>query len=176
MRPCRTSMNLLRATASPHHSGVSSARWCYSYLDASRSCLPRFICLAPTLDSLRAHAAVMRLEVYGLGCDCAHQLCCSCCGLRLLNALVMCSSDGAAPVSTRRTRRCRSRLSVGHGCVSLLDRRAVMRLVVSERGCGCVGPACSCHVRGRVRVMVLVLSRRLMLVTAAVNVFLSVGR
>ena len=68
------------------------------------------------------------------------------------------------------------RLSVGRGCVSLVADRAVMRLVVCGRRCGCVGPAYSCRVRRRVRVMVLLLSRRLVLVTAAVDVCLSVGR
>ena len=68
------------------------------------------------------------------------------------------------------------RLSVGRGCVSLLVHRAVMRLVVSGRGWGCVGPAYNCRVRRRVRMMVLLLSRRLLLVTAAVNACLSVGR
>jgi hypothetical protein len=42
-------------------------------------------------------------------------------------------------------------------------------------GCGCVGPACSYRVRRYVRVMVLHLSPSLVLVTAAVNVCLSVG-
>ena len=68
------------------------------------------------------------------------------------------------------------RLSVGLGCVSLLVERAVMRLVVTGRGCGCVGRVRSCHVRRHVLVMVLLLSRRLLLVTAAVNVCLPVGR
>jgi hypothetical protein len=68
------------------------------------------------------------------------------------------------------------RLSVGRGCASLLEHRAVAWLVVSERGCSYVGPACSCHVRGHVSVMVLLLSRRLVLVTAAVNISLAVGR
>ena len=67
------------------------------------------------------------------------------------------------------------RLSVGRGCVSLLADCAGMRLVVSGRGCDCVGLACSCRVRRRVHVMALLLSRRLVLVTAAVNVCLSVG-
>ena len=68
------------------------------------------------------------------------------------------------------------RLSVGRGCGSLVARRAVMRLVVSGRGCGCVGPAYSCHVQCRLCTMVLLLSRRLLLVIATVNVCLSVGR
>ena len=68
------------------------------------------------------------------------------------------------------------RLSVGRGCASLIAHHAVMRLEVSERGCGCVGPACNCHVRRTVRVMELLLSRRVSHVTAAVNVCLSVGR
>ena len=68
------------------------------------------------------------------------------------------------------------RLSVGRGCVSLLVNRAGMRLEVSGRGCGCDSPACSCHVRRRVRVMKLLLYRRLLLVTVPVNVCLSVGR
>ena len=68
------------------------------------------------------------------------------------------------------------RLSVGRGCVSLLVQRAVMWLVVSGRGCDCVGQACSCCVQRRVSVMELPLSRRLVLVTVTVNVCLSVGR
>ena len=68
------------------------------------------------------------------------------------------------------------RLSIGRGCGSLVARRAVMRLAVSGRGCGCVSPAFSCHIWRRVSVMVLLLSRRLVLVTAAVTVCLSVGR
>ena len=68
------------------------------------------------------------------------------------------------------------RLSVGRGCASLLVHGAVMRLVVSGRGYGCVSQAYSCRARRRVRVMVLLLSRRLVLVTAAVNICLSVGR
>ena len=68
------------------------------------------------------------------------------------------------------------RLSVGRGCASLLVNRAVTRLVVRERGCGCVGPAFNCRARRRVRVMVLLLSRHLVLATVAVNVCGSVGR
>ena len=68
------------------------------------------------------------------------------------------------------------RLSLGRGCGSLVARRAVMRLVVNGRGCGCVDPACSCRVLRCSRVMVLLLSRRVALVTAAVNVCPSVGR
>ena len=68
------------------------------------------------------------------------------------------------------------RVSVGRGCVSWLALRALLRLVVSRRGFGCVGRACSCRVRRRVSVIVLLLSRRLLFVTAAVNVCLSVGR
>ena len=67
------------------------------------------------------------------------------------------------------------RLSVGRGCVSLLVHSAVMRLVLSGRGCGCVGPAYSCHVQRTVRVMALLLSLSLVLVTAVVHVCLSVG-
>jgi hypothetical protein len=68
------------------------------------------------------------------------------------------------------------RLSAGRGCVSLVADRAVMRLVVSGRRCGCVSPVYSCRARRRSRVIVLLVSRRLSLVTAAVNVCLSVGR
>ena len=68
------------------------------------------------------------------------------------------------------------RLSIGRGCGSLLAHRAVMRLVVRGRGCGCVGPGCTCRVQRRVSVMVLLLSRRVALVTAVVNVCLSLGR
>ena len=68
------------------------------------------------------------------------------------------------------------RVSVGRGCVSWLALRALLRLVVSRRGFGCVGRACSCRVRRRVSVIVLLLSRRLLFVTAAVNVGLSVVR
>ena len=67
-------------------------------------------------------------------------------------------------------------LSVGRGCASLLVERAVMRLVLDGRGCGCVGSTCSCRVRRYVRVMKLLLYRRLLLVTAAVSVCLSPGR
>jgi hypothetical protein len=38
------------------------------------------------------------------------------------------------------------RLSVGRGCVSLVTHRAVMRLVVCGRGCGCVSPVYSYRV------------------------------
>jgi hypothetical protein len=68
------------------------------------------------------------------------------------------------------------RLSVGRGCVSLLDHRTVMRLEVGGREHGCVSPSYSCRARRQVRVMVLLLSRRVLHVTAAVNVCLSVGR
>ena len=68
------------------------------------------------------------------------------------------------------------RLSVGRGCVSLLVHSAVMRLVVSGRRCDCVRPVCSCRMRRRVLAMVLLMSRRLVLVAATVNVCLSVGR
>ena len=68
------------------------------------------------------------------------------------------------------------RQSVGRGCASILVHRAATRLEVSGRGCGCVGPAFNCRARRRVRAMVLFLSRRLVLVTAAVNVCLSVSR
>jgi hypothetical protein len=68
------------------------------------------------------------------------------------------------------------RLSVGRGCVSLHVHRAVMRLVVSERVCGCVSPVCSCRIRRRVFVVALPLSRRVAHVTAVVNVGVSVGR
>ena len=68
------------------------------------------------------------------------------------------------------------RLTVSRGCASLFAHRAVVRLVVRGCGFGRVGPACSFRVRRRVSVMVLLLSQRRLLVTAAVNVCLSVGR
>jgi hypothetical protein len=102
----------------------------------------------------------------------------SCYHHRLLVVDALDSCDDAATVSTCRARRChgRRRLTVGRGCASLHVPRTVMRLVVSGRGCGSIGPACRCHVRGHGRVMVLLLSRRLVLVSAAVNVCLPVGR
>ena len=68
------------------------------------------------------------------------------------------------------------RLSVGRGCASWLAHRAVMRLVVCGCECGYVGSACSCCVRRRVCVVVPLPSRRLVLLTAAVNVCSPVGR
>ena len=68
------------------------------------------------------------------------------------------------------------RLSVARGCASFPVQRAVMRLVVRARGCVCVGTACSGRVRRWVCVMVLLLSRRLVSFSAAINGCLSVGR
>jgi hypothetical protein len=68
------------------------------------------------------------------------------------------------------------RLSARRGCASSLDHRPVTRLVVRGHGCDCIGPACSCGACRQVSVMVLLLSRRLTLVTAAVTACLSVGR
>jgi hypothetical protein len=92
--------------------------------------------------------------------------------------LVSVPCDGAAPS------RCGAldivpldaRLYVGGGCPSLLAHRAVTQMVVYGRGCNCVGSACSYDIWRRVHVMVLLVSRRLLLITAAVNVCLSVGR
>ena len=64
------------------------------------------------------------------------------------------------------------RLSVGRGCVSLLVNRAVS-LWTWIRLCR---SSVQLLVRRRVHVMVLLLSRRVSLVTVAVNGCLSVGR
>ena len=57
-------------------------------------------------------------------------------------------------------------------CPSVVDAAPCSStvLVVGGRGCGFLGPVCSCRVRRRVCVMVLLLSRRLVLVSAAVGV------
>jgi hypothetical protein len=75
--------------------------------------------------------------------------------------------DGPAPFLTCRARRCLSRRSsVRRSWMRLLGRpRAAMRLLVTGRRCGCVSPACSCRVRRRVRVMVLLLSRHFVIDT-----------
>ena len=98
---------------------------------------------------------------------------------RLLVVDTLDPCDGACScldVSRVTSRQVDIRLSVGRRCASLLDHRAVMRLVVDGRGCGCGSPACSSRVQRLVRVMVLLLSRRLSLVTTTVTACPSVGR
>ena len=144
--------------------------------------LPRSTCLDPTVvdapppccdvggglwASMRLCGSKVQLPLLTVSPHCLGAL--SWCRVRPMVLLL--SRRVALGVDTVDVRQC-----VGRGCVSLFLHRAVMPLEVVGRGCGCIGPSCSCRVWRRVRAMVLLLSRRLILVTAAVNVCLSVGR
>jgi hypothetical protein len=75
MRLCRSSMQLLRAAASPHCPGVSSVGCGCPCRDVACSSVIRLMLLGSTGVSLRAHRAVTRLLVSGRGCGCVRLLC-----------------------------------------------------------------------------------------------------
>ena len=174
----RPSTTLLRPAASPHCRGVGSMRCCCSFLDVSCSSPSRLMCSSPTLvdarppcgeeagvqlTRMRLRSPTVQLPLLSVSPHCRRVMPVRWCLL------------GSRRVSLDVTA-VNVRLSVGRGCVSLVADRTVMRLVVSRRGCSCVSPACSCRVRRWGCVMVLLLSRRLVFVSAAINGCPSVGQ
>ena len=75
MRLCRSSMQLLRAVASPLCPGVSSVGCGCPCRDDPCSSVIRLMLLGSTGVSLRARRAVTRLLVSGRGCGCVRFLC-----------------------------------------------------------------------------------------------------
>ena len=181
MRSCRSSMKLLREAASPHCPGVDSVVLCCFCLGEPCSTLRQSTFVCPSVvDEPPCSPTAQSCGWWSVGVDAAVSAYCAPATVDCFSSLSWCCVRARALLPPRRVAldvaSVDVRLSVARGCASFPVQRAVMRLVVRARGCVCVGTACSGRVRRWVCVMVLLLSRRLVSFSAAINGCLSVGR